>query len=57
MTDQEPRDLRPGDMIGRPDGITYIVTAKVDGRAIAVHTVEVTEPSGWVVLRRSTPAI
>lgn len=46
------KDLEVGDIIrSKLTGTAYVVTANYDSRAIAVRTMDVTNPSEWEVLK------
>lgn len=54
MTETELRQLRPGDAVRHVDlGLgVYLVTGNYGHRVTAVRTVDLTNPSEWVLVRR-----
>lgn len=53
MTEAEFRDLEPGDAVRHAgsDGKYFVVTAHYGHRVTAVATVDLTNPSEWVIVK------
>lgn len=51
MTNEEFQNLREGDIVqAKASGMGYIIVGKYKDRAIAVRTVEITNPDEWELI-------
>ncbi len=56
MTQEEFNSLAPGDVVKHVlGGYDYIVTANYGDRVTAVRTIDMTNPSEWVLIIKAQP--
>lgn len=54
MTNDEMKELQPGDIVqSKPYGLGYVVTANDGNRVSAVRTADITNPTEWLLIRKS----